>query len=261
MTKVAVILPVYFADHPIIFDKAIQSILLQTEACHLFVCQDGTLTKELHQLCESYPKEKVSLLYSHENKGLPSTLNRGIRMALKQGYEYIARMDADDISMPNRLELQLKYLRQHPKVDLVGCQAELIDKSGNYCGIKKVNENIIFNSLKFNCDLIHPSVMFKSTFFEDYGFYDESLLKSQDYELWLRASQKGAVIRNIQLSLISFRYEPELISRRKKEQWFNIKIKYKYLNKWQFLPGIARHLFILICPTFILKWLLIKKTN
>jgi glycosyltransferase involved in cell wall biosynthesis len=258
MTKIAVVLPVYKADSPLLFDLAVKSILNQTVECHLFICQDGLLTNELNKLCDTYPKDRVSIIPYKENKGLPTVLNRGIRIALKQGFKYIARMDADDLSMKDRLGVQSDYLDKNTQIDVLGSNAILINEKGSNIGVKKVKEVVRFQDLKFNCDMIHPSVMFKSDFFQKFGFYNESLLKSQDYELWLRASKNGAVLRNLDQNLMYFRYESNLVGRRKKEQWYNISIKFKYLSLFEFIPGIIRHIFILICPERILKWLLNK---
>ena len=262
MTKIAIILPVYEADNPLFFEKAVKSVLCQSVDFQIFICQDGKLSLPLNALCQDFSKNKtITLVKSTENKGLPTVLNRGIRLAIDENFEFIARMDADDICEPDRLAKQLEYFRKHANLDVLGSNATLINEAGDIIGTKMVKPIVNFNDLKYNCEIVHPSVMFRSAFFEKFGFYDESLLKSQDYELWLRASKNGAIIKNLSQNLLQFRYESKLISRRKKEQWFNIKIKFQYLNILYFIPGIIRHLFILICPTAILKWLLNKKVN
>lgn len=261
MTKTVVILPVYKKDNPLFFDAAVKSILHQSVDVDLYICQDGRLTESLEKLCYAYPNDRVKIIQSKENRGLPTILNKGIKIALDQGYDYIARMDADDISDPKRMEKQITYLCENKEVHVLGTNATLINDQGDCIGKKDLKHEVFFKDLKYNCELVHPSVMFRRSFFLKFGFYDESLLKSQDYELWLRSSKNGAIIRNLSMHLMQFRYEPNIISRRKKEQKYNIKIKYNSLNFVDFFPSIVRHLFILLCPAPILKWLLNKKMN
>ncbi|MEE3038088.1 MAG: glycosyltransferase [Bacteroidota bacterium] len=258
MTKIAVILPVYIKDSPLFFDAAVKSILQQTVDVDLYICKDGALTDRLDNLCLEYPKDRVKIIQSQQNKGLPTILNKGIKIALDLGYDYIARMDSDDISDPKRIEKQFTYLCENKDVHILGTNAILINSQGDYIGKKELKTKVFFSDLKYNCELIHPSVMFRRSFFEQFGFYDDSLLKSQDYELWLRSSKDGAIIRNLSQHLIQFRYEPNIISRRKKEQKYNIQIKYKHLTISDFLPSIIRPLAILLCPSPLLRWLLTK---
>ncbi|WP_028888619.1 glycosyltransferase [Tenacibaculum ovolyticum] len=257
MSKLAVILPVYSGDNLDFFKKSVSSILNQTYTEFiLFIIKDGRLKKEHEVFLSSIRDTRLNLIGIKKNKGLPNALNIGIKKALHSGVEYIARMDADDIAKPNRLLNQIKFLEENREVKILGCEAVLIDENANQIGNKKVKEEVTFKTLLKNCELIHPSVVFRADVFEKIGFYDVSLSKSQDYDLWLRAAKEKIVIRNLKEPLMQFRYERQLIKRRKDEQKFNILIKRKHLKGLSFYTSIIKHLLIMYIPTFLLKKIL-----
>ncbi len=259
-TKLFVVLPVYKGDKLDFIKLSVESILNQTfKEFILLIVKDGLLTTEQENYLSSLSDTRLQYLQLKQNKGLPVALNIGVKEALSKGAKYIARMDADDIALPKRFEKQINYLEEYLDIEILGTPAELIDEKGNVIGNKKVRSKISFEDMLKNCELIHPSVIFRSAFFEKYGFYDEKLLKSQDYDLWLRALNKGAVVHNLQEILLQFRYEIEIISRRKKEQDYNIEIKRKYLKGIDFYKSISRHLLIKYLPNFVIKFLLKRK--
>jgi hypothetical protein len=190
---------------------------------------------------------------------LANNLNSALDEVLKDDFEYIARMDADDICLKNRFSDQLKYLQENPDVDVVGSWSEIIDKNSFTIGTKRVDEIVSFDSLTFSCEVIHPTVVFRSNFFIKYGFYDGFYEKSQDWELWLRASQKGAIIKNIQQSLLKLRIDSNLVSRRKNEQSFNRKIISKYSKGLVKYKGLARSWIIELSPLTVLRFIVNRK--
>ena len=254
--KIAVILPVYYKDRVVFFKTAVESILNQTyKNFDLLIVADGKLSEELYNYLQTI-KSSIKLLEFNENRGLPFVLNDAIDFCLNNDYQFIARMDADDVSCLERLEKQLKYLKENLKVEILGTNTEIIDETGNRTGRKIMKEKPDFNDFIKKCELVHPTVMFRAGFFRKYGKYDTSFKKSQDYELWLRASKAGAVIHNLPKILLKFRYEKALIKRRKDEQKYNIKIKLLYISGIKFYISILPNLFIKYSPEFLLKLLL-----
>lgn len=120
--QVAVILPVYKNDRDDYLNLAVESILNQTyKDFHLFIGVDGQVGESLTNYLKLEAKQsKVSVIWYKENRGLACVLNDMFDLCFENGYEYIARMDADDISAPNRLEKQMKFLYFHTDIDVVG---------------------------------------------------------------------------------------------------------------------------------------------
>ena len=248
-------MPVYNGEK--FLREAIESILNQTYKDFEFLIvydesTDGTLS-----IIQEFQKqdERVVLVYG-DGERIIGALNKGIE---KSKGKYIARMDADDICLKNRFSDQLKYLQENPDVDVVGSWSEIIDKNSFIIGTKVVNEVVSFDSLTFSCEVIHPTVMFRGDFFGKYGFYDGFYEKSQDWELWLRACQKGAVIKNIQQSLLKLRIDSNLVFRRKNEQFYNRKIISKYSKGLVKYKSLARSWIIELSPLAVLKFIVNRK--
>jgi glycosyltransferase involved in cell wall biosynthesis len=258
MIKIACLLPVWKGDDSIVFKLAVDSVINQLLSENIkltiFFCIDGNLKRSQLQIIKQSSNFVSTVNINNKYKrGLANNLNSGLEEVLKGGFDYIARMDADDICMDNRFSVQLKYLKENQDVDVVGSWSEIIDKNSFTVGTKRVDKVVSFDSLMSSCEVIHPAVMFRGDFFSEYGFYDGFYEKSQDWELWLRACQKGAVIKNIQQSLLKLRIDSNLVSRRKNEQYFNRKIIFKYSKGLVKYKGIARSWLIELLPVTVLR--------
>lgn len=256
MNKIAVILPVYYKDRIDFLHLAINSVLSQRNiSLDLIIVIDGVIDAQKWQIIRDINDKNVILIEFNKNKGLPEILNYSIKYCIKKGYEYIARMDADDICIENRLEKQLKYLNNNLNCDILGTEAIVIDEKGKKIGLKKLPPIISYNGLFWRCKIIHPSIMFRASFFERYGYYNQNYIKSQDYELWVRATKDGAIIHNLNERLILLRYERDIIKRRKNEQFYNIKIKLKYFPLYIKFISIIPNLVILLLPNRVLNYM------
>ena len=149
---------------------------------------DDTCQTILQELCKD--KENVRIVRNESNLGLTKSLNRGL--ALANGV-FIARMDADDVSVPERLSKQVEFLAKHPDIDIVGAGV-----------VSFGNENIFMSpafgydnnkaqcNLFFSSTLCHPSVMIRKDFLNQHHLqYDENVKKGQDYDMWERCSEYG----------------------------------------------------------------------
>ena len=136
MKKIAVILPVYKNDKVPYIKLSFDSILNQTyKDTDLFIGVDGPVGKDLEECLKKYEQdERITVEWFKENRGLAIVLNDLLDICFKKGYEYIARMDADDISTPKRIEKQMAYLLQHPEIDVVGGAIEEIDENSESRG-------------------------------------------------------------------------------------------------------------------------------
>lgn len=166
---------------------AIGSIIDQTFTDWEFIIVDDGSSDATTEIIRRFQSchDRIKLIVNEMNIGLAASLNRGI--ALSQG-KYIARMDADDISYSERLQLQVKFLETHPEIAVVGGNANYVDETVGF--LRKSNMPTTPKEIKRAIagmnPLIHPSVLCNRDFLQAMGGYDERLCKKQDYDLWLR---------------------------------------------------------------------------
>lgn len=195
--------------------EAIESILNQTLTDFEFIIIDDGSEDRSKQLIEKYVlNDDRIILMSQNNKGLPAALNAGIQKARAS---HIARMDADDISFPERLELQYYYLVKNINCVAVGSNAEVIDQNGRYIYTTKLKTS--WESIKRDLPttpFFHSSTMFSKTIAEKCNLYDVEMLTAQDAVLFSSMAVYGE-LHNIERSLIRYRLSPESISLRSKK--------------------------------------------
>ena len=168
---------------------SIDSILNQTFSDFEFVIINDGSTDDTAKILEEIRDHRIVLL-NQENCGLTKSLNRGARIS--KGV-YIARQDADDISLPNRLELQVKFLNETPHIGFVGCSYLLVNENSSQLKIietKNNPESLKATLLKRNI-FAHGSCMFRKDLFIDIGGYREEFRYAQDRDLWLRMSERS----------------------------------------------------------------------
>jgi len=239
MEKIAVILPVYKKDKVPYVHLSFDSILNQTYLnITLYVGVDGPVGDALGVVLKSYEQKGVRIQWFEENRGLAMVLNDLLAIARKDGFEYIARMDADDISMPDRLEKQMAYLIAHPEIDVVGGSIEEIDEDS-----KSRNKTIIYPEGPEKCYKFfakrnphaHPAVLFRWSFFEkleannnlnaklkptDFKnqkgkWYRPEYRQNQDTMLWVDGMSKGTKHANIPDVVLKFRFTNSLFKKRR----------------------------------------------
>lgn len=219
--KVIVLLPVYRKDSPEYLRLSIDSMLAQTyQPLHILIGIDGPIDGELAQCLQSYASDKrITILPFAENRGLAATLNDMILWAQKQGYTYFARMDADDISLSDRIEKQMAFLLAHPEIDVVGGATNEIDENGN--DRNKVNHYPLtpeecFRYFAKRDPLAHPAVLIKQSFFDKSGcLYRPEFRKNQDTMLWFDGLKKGVQIANLDDVVLNFRVNNDFFTTRR----------------------------------------------
>lgn len=184
---VSVVMSVYNSE--LHLESAIQSILNQTfKNFELIIVNDGSTDSSNEIILNFMLKDARVKLIRQENCGLANSLNKAIDVA--QGL-YIARMDSDDISMPNRIEEQLKFIQEYD-FDFVFSGITLIDFNSNkicdYYQPKTINK--ILNNLEINNYIPHPTVFFKKDVVCKLGKYNPKFKTGQDLEFWLRLRDK-----------------------------------------------------------------------
>jgi glycosyltransferase involved in cell wall biosynthesis len=211
MPTISVILPVYNASEFLL--EALESLTNQTyKDFEIIALNDGSTDNSLEILKEYAEKEPRLKIYSRENRGLPKTLNECVDYA--KG-EYIARMDADDISLPERFEKQLDFLEKN-NLDLCGTQHKCFGITNQQSDFPTTEASCNIGLL-FYCILSHPTIMGKTSIFRKYR-YNENLDCAQDYDLWSRMAAGGVKINNLSQVLLKYRINSNQISERKKSK-------------------------------------------
>lgn len=220
--KLAVILPVYKKDNVKYLSKAIESVLYQTyRNIHLYIGVDGPVGDELHKSLEVLERQNtVNILWFPENRGLACVLNDLLDICFKEGYEYIARMDADDISMTDRFEKQMAFMEKHPEIDVVGGAIKEIDEEGKYR-----NKTIIYPEGPSECREFfskrnphaHPAVLFRRSFFDKLNGkkYRPEYRQNQDTMLWYDGMMVGTQHANIPDVVLNFRMTNTMFKKRR----------------------------------------------
>jgi len=168
--------------------KAIESILNQTLKNFEFIIVDDGSTDNTVDILTSYQDPRIKII-SQKNIGLTASLNKAIKIA--QG-KFIARLDADEVSIDYRLEKQVAFLLKNENVGVVGSQFINIDKNGKrlYRSKLPLNDSEIRKELLKQNQLAHGSVMIRKEVFNIVGYYNETFRYVQDYELWGRIAKK-----------------------------------------------------------------------
>lgn len=220
--KIAVILPVYKKDKVEFLTKSVESILYQTyKNIHLYIGVDGPVGNDLREYLHSLEKQNtVSVVWFEENRGLACVLNDLLDMSYNEGYEYIARMDADDISELSRFEKQMAYMSNHPEIDVVGGAIKEIDEEGKYR-----NKTIVYPEGPEECRAFfskrnphaHPAVLFRKSFFEKLNGkkYRPEYRQNQDTMLWYDGMMAGTQHANIQDVILRFRMTDTMFKKRR----------------------------------------------
>lgn len=222
--KYSVLMTVYKKDNPQYLKLAIESMIMQTSIPdEIVIVKDGEITNELQSVIDNIDNKNIviSQIQLEKNVGLGLALNEGIK---KCKNELIARMDADDISLPERCKKQLEIFEKDSNVDIVGCHVkEFTESPDNIVGKRRVplTNKDIHNYAKKRDPFNHPTVMYKKSKVLKVGGYG-NYRKNQDTELWIKMLYAGCVAQNIDDYLLLFRFDENTYKKRK--SWINTKL-------------------------------------
>lgn len=212
----SVLLSVYVKEQPEYLRKSLESVFSQTVCpTQVVLVEDGPLTPALEAVIADFTANysTLELVPLAQNVGLGKALNAGLSHCR---YELVARMDTDDIAVPERFERQLAAFAQDPQLAICGGHArEFVDTPEHVVSDKQVplsHEDILSYARKRN-PFNHPTVMFRKSAVEAVGGYQHAPL-FEDYYLWARMLQHGAKARNLDENLLYFRTGEDQYARR-----------------------------------------------
>jgi glycosyltransferase involved in cell wall biosynthesis len=208
---VTVLMPVYNAEK--FLRQAIDSVLSQTSREFEFLIIDDGSSDTSIDIINSYNDNRIRFIRNESNLGISKTLNKGITLA---SAELIARMDADDISYPERLKKQYEYFQRNPGCALLSTWAKMISESNEHVRTEKYRSRFYYYNLTFECWMFHPTVMYRKSAVVDVGMYSKPY--AEDFELFWQLSRKYK-IDNIEEVLVDYRITDQSLHQvlRKKE--------------------------------------------
>jgi hypothetical protein len=191
--------------------EAVESILSQTLSDFEFIIVNDGSTDGTAAILDSFARSDPRLrVYPQQNRGAAESWNRGCRSAQAK---YIARMDADDVALNDRLSRQIEFLEKHDDVGLLGGAVEFIDPTGKtlYKRLYPLEDHEIQTLLLRECAFIHPAVVIRKAAFFAAGGYRKVFADAADYDLWLRIAERGQVA-NLGEVVLKYRIHPEQVS-------------------------------------------------
>ncbi|MBO5592079.1 MAG: glycosyltransferase [Prevotella sp.] len=219
---ISVIISTYKCEKPAYLDRALKSIWddQKRKPDEIVLVEDGPLTKELYDVIETWEKKlgsKLAVIEKPVNGGLAAALNDAIGAA--HG-DLVARMDSDDISLPDRFLLQEQYMDEHPEVDILGGSIREFNDEGTLSAIQRypaTMQEVLCTMYKAS-PLAHPTVMYRSSFFKAGYRYSSKYHICEDVTMWYDAAAGGRVINSLQDVLLEFRRNPSVLQRRSREK-------------------------------------------
>ena len=215
---ISVLMSVYAAELPDRLDRALKSVWddQTLKPDENILVEDGPLGPDLQAVIDSWKgrlKDSFIVLQNKENLGLTKSLNKGLDHV---HHELIARMDSDDISVPDRFKFQTAYFMEHPEIDVLGGSLQEFDETNPNISIRTyppTTELAKKGIVKAN-PLAHSTVMMRKQIFDNGECYDEKYRTNQDLALWFTLLSKGYRIANLSEVLVLFRRASDMLKRR-----------------------------------------------
>ena len=215
MCKISILMPVYNGEKYL--REAIDSILNQTLKDFELIIINDCSSDDTVNIVRSYNDNRIVLINNKKNLGIAETLNKGIDISKGK---YIARMDADDICYPKRLEIQYNFMENNIDIGMCGSHVEVFTEQTNQIHRCPIKDNEIKVLQIFNSAFTHPAVMIRKSVLKDYNLkYDKFYEGMEDYELWIRIS-KVSKLANIDDILLRYRNHLYQVTKRVSDKQF-----------------------------------------
>ena len=225
MNRLAVIMSIYKNDKVDFVNQSVNSILNQTfKDFDFFIQYDGPVAYDIDDLLSSINDNRLIIRKRDVNEGLAKSLNELLNIVLPQGYEYIARMDADDVALPDRFQKQIDHLDKNPEIDLLSVAMTEIDENG-----KSRNKTIHYPLSHEECrrffakrnPIAHSTVIFRKSFFSKTGcLYPEEFVRNDDTALWMEGFKHGTIMANMPDVILNYRITDDFFTQRRSGREF-----------------------------------------
>lgn len=212
----SVLMSLYDKEKPSYLEECLESLVNQTQrADEIVLVYDGPINRDLISVVDSWSSLlPIKIVALKKNVGLGQALNEGLKHCT---YDYVMRMDTDDICQPSRFELQSQFMELNPDIDISGsCIYEFIDNKANIVSERKVPlaDNDIKKFAKHKNPFNHMTVVFKKSSVQSVGGYQHHYLM-EDYNLWLRLLGNGFKAGNLDEALVLVRVGVDMLVRRR----------------------------------------------
>lgn len=258
---VSVVMPV-LNPHPVYFRQAVESILNQTLQDWELVIVEDPSPRPAAEILKDYPDPRIRHFIKPQRTSLGDAMNLGLH---ESEAEMVAILHADDISEPERLEKQVKFMESNPEISVLGTWLRVIDEEGRTLGFRRYpcDHDDIVRAMRIYNSVGHPSVMFqKKVVLEAGGYADIDLV--EDYELWCRLAKRGAQFAALPEALVRYRVHLGSLSKGTKVRDViraTIKVKQTYWSDESDMKMVIRLLaekFSLLLPPRLAVWLFLK---
>lgn len=240
---ISIILPVYNAGSYLV--EALESLRYQTNHHFEVIAIDDASTDDSGKILNRYAKidTRFKVFHNKTNQKIARTLNFGLTKAKGS---YIARMDADDISLPNRLQKQIKFMQNHPGVVILGGQTLTMDKNSHLTGKKLFpTSHFDIHELMYTANpLQHPSVMInRSLLPKDFSWYNPDLTPAEDLDLYFRLGKFG-LYSNLHSTILMYRQHGDSETFKDPKNTFKItqKVRRLAVRKYGYKPSLRSRL-------------------
>ena len=205
--RVSILMPVYNVASYL--REAMDSMLAQTYTDFELIVLDDCSPDNSAEILDTYTDPRIVRYRGEKNVGLSNVLNVGMQLA--RG-EYIARMDSDDLSTPERLAVQVAYLDAHPEIDLCSCGMELFGAKQEVWVREHNPEDVKITAL-FYSPILHASSVWRRASFDRAGLlYRQEMVPAEDYDMWTRAMAAGLQLVNIPQVMYKYRIHPSQVT-------------------------------------------------
>ncbi|AWB01065.1 glycosyl transferase [Vibrio harveyi] len=257
---------VYSGDRDEWIKESIDSLLVQSYRADIFIAVDGNVTNEVIDTLKGYEAkhDNIKIQFYETNEGLATRLNDLIDTVLSSNvlYKYIARMDADDVALPHRIESQVNFLEDNSEISVVGSSVIEVDEYNSplFTKIMADSHDDLAENIIRKCPFNHPTVVFRSSVFLSGFRYLSGIKNTQDYYLWVQLLSNDYKFSNLKEPLLYFRVSNDFHKKRgvkKAINEFNARVyAMKTLSKLSVLNVVftVSLLLIRVSPKFISKF-------
>lgn len=255
--RISVLLSLYEKENPVYFDRSLRSIWDDQirKPDEIVLVEDGPITEDLEMILKKWQEliPVLTVVKLEINQGLPVALNEGAKYC---DCDYVARMDTDDIALPERFMWQEDFLTKHPEIAVLGGGViEFSDEDGDMLPrmMPQTTKDIKAAIIK-TCPFIHPTVCIKKELFEKGIKYNPESRKFQDLEYWFKILAAGYEVANLNKVLIKFRKDPFMYKKRNNAASRELKIMFKGIYSlygiftWKYLYPLVHYLYRLLPP-------------